>query len=389
MSKPRRRGGWHRISSRVPCRGLRPRPIPTPSSPASCNRRKSLRHVRIFLEGIRAEAAPDLRAPAWFEALATPRENASQIPLPPPLGGALVIAASPADEIAEIWEEIVELATVGALVAFAAFALLFVAVSRTLAPVSTLVAGLSRLEQGKHETRVAASGSPEFVVIAERINALAAALERLDAENRSLLARAIEVQEKERREIAQDLHDEIGPFLFAIRAGVGALRRKEGNAALDEDCAEIDAQVASLQQVNRRILARLRPAALEEVGLAGALGALARGWRETHQQPAIFVDVADLPLSEELALVAYRIVQEGLTNALRHAGAEHVSIRVSSQSPGELRVRVEDDGCGFTKGWRPGLGLRGMSERIAAFGGRLTLANAAPSGVVLEARIPF
>jgi len=226
-------------------------------------------------------------------------------------------------------------------------------------------------------------------VIAERVNALAAALERLDAENRSLLARAIEVQEKERREIAQDLHDEIGPFLFAIRAGVGALRRKEGNAALDEDCAEIDAQVASLQQVNRRILARLRPAALEEVGLAGALGALARGWRETHQQPAIFVDVADLPLSEELVLVAYRIVQEGLTNALRHAGAEHVSIRVSSQSPGELRVRVEDDGCGFTKGWRPGLGLRGMSERIAAFGGRLTLANAAPSGVVLEARIPF
>ena len=52
-------------------------------------------------------------------------------------------------------------------------------------------------------------------------------------------------------------------------------------------------------------------------------------------------------------------------------------------------MRVEDDGCGFTKGWRPGLGLRGMSERIAAFGGRLTLANAAPSGVVLEARIPF
>src|SRR5208283_1378311 len=117
---------------------------------------QKFRHVRIFLEGIRAEAAPDLRAPAWFEALATPRENASQIPLPPPLGGALVIAASPADEIAEIWEEIVELATVGALVAFAAFALLFVAVSRTLAPVSH--AGRGAVAPGAGQARDAGRG---------------------------------------------------------------------------------------------------------------------------------------------------------------------------------------------------------------------------------------
>jgi len=350
---------------------------------------QKLRHVRIFVEGSGATAAAGPRAPAWFEELATPRENIARIALDPPLHGALVVAANPADEIAEIWEEIVELAVVGALVALAAFALLFIAVSRTLAPVSSLVAGLSRLEQGEHETRVAASGSPEFVVIAERINALAAALERLDAENRNLLARSMETQEKERREIAQDLHDEIGPFLFAIRAGVGALRRKQGNAAFEGDCAKIDAQVAALQRVNRRILARLRPAALEEMGLAGALEAMASGWRETHPGPAISIGVDDLRLSENLALVAYRIVQEGLTNALRHSGAEHVAIRVSSPSPGVLFVRVEDDGRGFAKGWRQGLGLRGMGERIVALGGRLTLANASPKGAVLEARLPF
>ncbi len=350
---------------------------------------QKLRHVRIFLEGSRAGATPDLRAPAWFQTLATPRETASRITLPPPLGGVLVIAANPADEIAEIWGEIVELSIVGALVAFAAFGLMFFAVSRTLAPVSALVDGLSRLEHGENETRVPASGSPEFVVIAERINALAAALEQLDAENRRLLARSIEVQEKERQEIAQDLHDEIGPFLFAIRAGIGALSRRQGNAALGEDCARIDAQVAALQLVNRRILARLRPPALEEMGLAGALEALARGWRETHPQPAISVQVDAPLLDENLALVAYRIVQEGLTNALRHAGAARITVGVSRPAPNELRLRVEDDGRGFAKGWRQGLGLRGMSERVAALGGRLTLANAAPKGAVLEARLPF
>jgi two-component system sensor histidine kinase UhpB len=69
----------------------------------------------------------------------------------------------------------------------------------------------------------------------------------------------IHVQEDERRDIARDLHDEIGPFLFAIRAGVGALRRKAASNGFEPDCARIDAQIAALQQVNRRVLARLRP----------------------------------------------------------------------------------------------------------------------------------
>ena len=199
-----------------------------------------------------------------------------------PLHGALLIATNPADEIAEIWEEIVALAVGGGLVALAAFGLIFVAVTRTLAPVSALAEGLARLARGERSLRVPRGGSPELVAIADGINALAASLARLDEEHHRLLRRMIHVQEDERRDIARDLHDEIGPFLFAIRAGVGALRRKAASNGFEPDCARIDAQIAALQQVNRRVLARLRPAALEELGLAGALAVLAAGWRESH-----------------------------------------------------------------------------------------------------------
>ena len=353
---------------------------------------QKLRHVRIFLEGEAppAQGAPETsRAPAWFATLATPREKTTRIAAPESVGGAVLILPDPSDEIAEIWEEIVGLGLGGALVALATFALIFLAVSRTLAPVSTLAQGLEALEKGERGLRLPRAGPPELAVIADRINTLADALARLDAENRDLLRRMIDVQETERRDIGRDLHDEMGPFLFAIRAGVGALRRKAASAGVTEDCEKLDAQIAALQAVNRRILARLRPAALEELGLAGALDALVRGWRETHPQATITLNVADCALDEKTALIAYRIAQEGLTNALRHAGALHVSIDVRPAGAQELRVRVHDDGTGFKPGWRRGLGLRGMSERIAALGGRLTLSNGQPKGAVLEALLPL
>jgi len=353
---------------------------------------QKLRHVRLFLEGEPAPAqgvAGISRAPGWFASLATPREKITRITAPQPIGEAVLIAPDPSDEIAEIWEEIFGLALGGALVAIAAFALVFFAVSRTLAPLSALAQGLEALEKGERDLRIPPAGSPEFAVITDRINALADALARLDAENRDLLRRMIDVQESERRDIARDLHDEMGPFLFAIRAGVGALRRRGQGAGVAEDCARLDEQIAALQGVNRRILARLRPVALEEMGLAGALDTLVRGWREANPHATITLAVADCPLDEKTALVAYRIAQEGLTNAFRHAEARCVSIDVRPAGARELRVRVDDDGAGLKRDWRQGLGLRGMSERIAALGGRLTFKSGEPKGAILEASLPL
>lgn len=300
---------------------------------------RNLRHVRVFLDDRRApEAARESAhgAPAWFIALALPRSSLSPIDLEGrgPLHGALVIAVNPDDEIAEIWEEVVWLGLGGVAIAFAAFALVSVAVAKTLRPVAALADGLARLERGDQSVRVPPGGPPEFVAIAERVNSLAATLERLDAENHQLVQRMIYVQDEERRDIARDLHDEIGPFLFAIRAGVGALARKGAaqEAALSADCRRIDEQLAALQQVNRRILGRLRPAALDEMGLAGALEALARRWRVTNPEISIELDVAGIgDLEEATALTAYRIAQEGLTNVFRHSGATRVTIKSTAR----------------------------------------------------------
>lgn len=356
---------------------------------------RRLRHVSVTLEGgDRARKTSDHRAPEWFSALVTPKDSVARIATPH--SGAIVIAANPADEIAEIWQEIVWLAIGGAGIAAAAFGLVSLAVSRTLRPVANLADGLRRLERGDHSVRVAGDGSPEFIVIAERINSLAATLQRLDEENHRLVRRMIHVQDEERRDIARDLHDEIGPFLFTVRAGVGALARKAASpgadaARLAEDCARIDAQIAALQQVNRRILGRLRPAALAEMGLADAVRALAQGWRETNPGVEIVLSLegAEAEFDETIALTAYRIAQEGLTNAFRHSGADRVELRLTRER-GALRIEVQDNGSGFDDASpaASGLGLRGMSERVGALGGSLTLKNQPAGGACLRAVLP-
>jgi two-component system sensor histidine kinase UhpB len=359
-----------------------------------------LRHVRIFMEGQPAaeqKIAEERRAPDWFASLIMPGANVTRIALEGHggLGGELVIASNPADEIAEIWEEIVSLALGGAGLGLVAFAFVSLAASRTLQPVSAFAEGLARLERGDYDVRFAPKGPPEIVTIAERINALAATLKRLDAENHRLVQRMIHVQDEERRDIARDLHDEIGPILFAIRIGVGALTRKLAAApdlaALDAECRRIDAQLAQLQQVNRRILGRLRPAALEEMGLQGALEALAQGWREVDNRVAIELSVAELgdASNEDIALAAYRIVQEGLTNVFRHSGATLVKVNII-RGPGQmLSIDIQDNGSGLDQNSREGIGLRGMSERVAALGGRLTLSSTRPTGALVQARLPL
>lgn len=351
---------------------------------------RRLRHVRITIEGEAAAPAKERRAPEWFTALVFRTPAPEHIPSPL---GAIDIAADPADEIAEIWQEIIWLAIGAAGVSALAFALVSYAVIRTLEPIGGLSEALRRIERGDYATRAPADGSPELVVIAERINSLAVTLAHLDAENRQLVRRMIHVQDEERRDIARDLHDEIGPFLFTVRAGVGALARKLSASgakpeALTAECTRLDTQVAALQEVNRRILGRLRPAALEEMGLADALEALARGWRETRPDIALdlSLDGAREAMDEATALTAYRVAQEGLTNAFRHSGARRISLRVTRRD-GRLRIEVADDGAGLAAQTNDGLGLRGMRERVEAQGGALTVSNGPEGGARLIAEL--
>ena len=368
-----------------------------------------LRHVRITRGD--AGAAPDSVAdetdettsvPAWFVALIHPEKTSVSVPVS--IQGkpsALVITSIPNDEIAEIWDGIVTQLEVGSAVAAVLLLITMLVVGRALAPLEALGQAMVKIEGGAYDARVTPSGAPELAALCTRLNHLAMALGEAVAEKRRLAARAVSLQDIERKEIARELHDEFGPYLFALRAHVGAVMRladspepsadalrKHGNAILE--------QVNELQQLTRRILEKLRPVGLAELGLREALGALLRLWNESH--PEVSIETMISPslgeTGETADLTIYRVVQEALTNVFRHADATEINVSIDpagppagSQDCGYALVRVCDNGRGFRPDHKFGLGLSGMRERLLALGGTLNVASG-EGGVTLEAMVP-
>ena len=373
---------------------------------------KRLRHVSITRQGAaaggsadgdRSDNADDTRSPpAWFVALVHPEKTAVNVPISiRGRPGSLLITSHPDDEIAEIWDGIVTQLLVGSGVAIVLFLITSMVVSRALKPIEALSQAITKIESGSYDTRVKPEGSPELAAICDKLNHLASALGAAVDAKRRLAERVVSLQDAERKEIARELHDEFGPYLFALRAHATALTRiadaSEPNlAALRKHGNAILEQVDTLQQSNRRVLERLRPVGLAELGLRQALAALLRLWGESH--PGVIVEAAISPdlneTGETVDLTIYRVIQEALTNVFRHANATHVNVSVEPAEPGPARgmigcarVRVSDDGCGLKADHKLGLGLTGMRERILALGGSLDVVSGG-SGVTVEALIP-
>jgi two-component system sensor histidine kinase UhpB len=342
--------------------------------------------------------------PAWFIALVHPEKTAVNVPISiNGKAGSLVITSHPNDEMTEIWDGIVTQLQVGSAIAVALFLITMMVVSRALAPIQALSEAMTKLESGGYDTRVRPDGPPELAAICTKLNHLAAALGDAVEDKRRLAERVVSLQDVERKEIARELHDEFGPHLFALRAHASSLMRiaeaREPNKdALQKHGGAILEQVNALQQFNRRVLEKLRPVGLTELGLREALGALLRLWGESH--PGVVIETAISPslgkTGETADLTIYRTVQEALTNVFRHAGATSVNVTIEAveQLSGMERgsrewalVRVRDNGSGLSPDHRLGLGLTGMRERILALGGTLTVASS-DGGVIVEALVP-
>jgi signal transduction histidine kinase len=203
------------------------------------------------------------------------------------------------------------------------------------------------------------------------------------------LRRAVEGQELERRRLARELHDETGQALTSILLGLSALEEakdREGTKAAVRALREL--VVATLQDV-RRLAVELRPTALDDFGLTAALERLADNFSE---QSGIAIELeAGLGherLPNDIETVLYRLVQEALTNVVKHAHAQHVSI-VVRRKEGVVTAVIEDDGRGFEDGQREGgLGLVGMRERVALVNGRFRIESAANAGTTLLVEVP-
>jgi two-component system sensor histidine kinase UhpB len=207
------------------------------------------------------------------------------------------------------------------------------------------------------------------------------------ARNRHLVGRLLAVQEEERRRLARELHDELGQTLNAIKLDVLALPE---SAAAGRIAVNVDHVYAAAGDLVRS----LRPTALDELGLPAALEACVDRWRVSH--PALAVQLSMAGELEDLGEVAnltlYRIVQEALTNCVRHARASHFYIdltRGASPSRGVL-LEMRDDGQGFDPdAIAGGSGLTGIRERVGLLGGRFELLSAAGRGVTIRVDLPL
>ena len=355
----------------------------------------NVRHVR-FSVGPVGVAPPDIadndEVPDWFEALISPRpviERYRVVAAEFKTAGEVVMVANPDDELREIWGDWRDLAVVLVVVSIGVALVVAVVVSDGLRPLNMLAKGLERLGEGQFDISLTPVADIELARVGNRFNRLAESLTRVTEDNRLLIGRLMSLQEAERKEIAHELHDEFGPSLFGIRAelssiGVLAKARPPRSEEIEERLRSIGSLVEQIQRINSRMLERLRPLVLHEMGLSAALARMVDAWAERY--PAIkwrkkIARHIDVP--EALALAIYRAVQECLTNVVRHAEASMVEVTLS-QSDEVVRASVRDDGEGFSEDVRFGFGLLGMAERARGLGGRLEVSRARGGGALIE-----
>ena len=207
-----------------------------------------------------------------------------------------------------------------------------------------------------------------------------------------LLQRLYTAKEDERLALARELHDDMGQTSTAIRTEVAVLQRiGRLHPEADASVKRISESAQHLSQMTRQMLHRLRPPALDSMGLEQALIALCEVWQNSNQKSLCEFNASALPegLNDYACVTVYRIVQEALTNVTRHAHAKHVRVQLTLDSLG-LNLNIEDDGRGMadTQAVHQGFGLLGMQERVASVAGSLSISSKLGQGVRLAIQIP-
>ncbi len=360
-------------------------------------------------------------APTWYAQLVAPRVQSREIPLGL---GRLVVRPDTSRAVLDGWDEL-GVAMGIALIGFVlANLLLLVLTGRALRPLKQITDGLNAMERGQYGVRLPPLPTREMAHIGQSFNRMAAAVASSVhareaearartqlAENRALTGIIQRRIEQERGAIARELHDELGQQVTAIKSiGLSIAQRTAAIDPQSEQAARLVMATADqIYDVLHLMIPRLRPLALDHFGLADAVEDMVSDWRA--QQPLMQFDVhmANLPeeLPEPIATAAYRIVQEAVNNAIRHADATRVGIEIglevqptSGKPPDEhdtaaavpsIRVAVTDNGHGLPENWaRAGhFGLLGMRERAELLGGRFDLGRPATGGVDVTAWLPF
>lgn len=330
------------------------------------------------------------RAPAWFvRFLDLPDiRRLHPIQIAGQHVGDIVFEPTLDAEIHEKWIGFLAIMATGTGLALFTILIAYITIGSALRPLRNLGLGLARLRVGNYAEPIVGEGPPEIALSCAAANDLAATLDAFHRENRSLLRRMVSVQDDERCDIARELHDELGPLLFSIRANAIAMADATPKAD-DGPAHRVISSVEALQSTNRRILDRLRPYHIAELGIVASINTLIRSTRSQFPELSIQSDI-DSSIGAADAVVAqtiYRVLQEGVTNVLRHANATHVVVRVAIQHDW-LTIEVLDDGVGLATDFKIGRGLTGMRERVRALGGEFELLRL-DNATCVRCRIPL
>ncbi len=337
-------------------------------------------------------------APEWFVKLVQPPPTEIRQwfynPTIAPTG--VVIRADPSDEIDETWNEVRSVLILLFVFIFLANILVYIAVGHYLAPIDNILDGLTGIEKGHYQLELPHFRLPELDRISQQFNHMAKVLLDSKAKNSLLTQRSLEIQEEERRHLAQELHDELGQTIAAIKAVAVAISNKK-----DVDKEHIDASVDTIveysdhiYQVAKNMMHRLRPSVLDELGLIKALQNMIDDWNSRQDDIFCHFTFSDIPtdLSESLNINFYRIIQESLTNVLKHSSASKVSISMEKfnlDGVDKISLIIDDDGVGLGENkTMSGLGVPGMKERVEMNNGTFELSSIPNQGIKIEIIVP-
>jgi two-component system, NarL family, sensor histidine kinase UhpB len=259
-------------------------------------------------------------------------------------------------------------------------------VRRTFAPLGRIMQLMRRVDVLRPGERIPAYRHyAELTELTQTFNEM---LTRLESERRDSTRRTLAGQEGERRRLAHELHDEIGQRLTALLLLLRGMSRHVPAQIQDQFLEAQEVARSSLDDL-RRVVQRLRPGALEELGLVSALLSLSERFSEQTGLRVVHNIQRDLPpLSPDAELVIYRVTQESLTNIVRHASASHAELYLQ-RGPGVVTLRVADDGRGLDgKFSLDGSGIRGMRERALLVKGSLAIEPAGVRGVQVKLELP-
>jgi two-component system sensor histidine kinase UhpB len=337
---------------------------------------------------------PSAPAPDWFYRLLAARSVSSHIDLPAPFArfGTILLQADSRNEISEVWGDVTLTLSILGIFCGLNAVLVYWVTGRALRPLDAISAAFNGIGAGHYGSRVKEHGPRELAQLCRGFNLMAEKLAEVQSRKHRLEHQLAAVQEEERSELARDLHDEIGPLLFAVSVDLSVLQQDEAvcDTSIAARIESVRDSIGLVYKEVKAILGRLRPASLVDLGLAQAAEGLVSFWQTRYPAVAFNLQAPAEGFGTSIDDAIYHIIQESLSNALRHGRPTRIEISVSLEGDGVLTM-ISDNGVGLKpEGHDPGFGLIGMQERVKGLGGILSVGNSAVGGgAVVSARLPL